>query len=69
MEPEFWSTKQVARYLGFSTRTIRRKAQTGDLPAVRIFGEWRFRMAIIKDLARNSTNGHDKDVLYVGAFP
>ena len=69
MEPEFWNTKRVARYLGFSMRTIRRKAQTGDLPAFRIFGEWRFRAATIKQLARTGENEHDKNVLYVGAFP
>ena len=68
MEPEFWSTRQVARYLGFSARTIRRKAKEGEIPAVRIFGSWRFRKETIKGLACEAQKGQDKNVLYVSAF-
>ena len=69
MENQFWSTKQVARYLGFSARTIRRKAQAGEIPAIRIFGEWRFRVEAIKELAMDRQVGQDRPVLYVSAFP
>lgn len=40
---ELWDVKKVARLLGVTERTIYSKLKSGDLPAIRIGGRWRFR--------------------------
>ena len=47
----YLSATQAAKYLGFTSRTLRRKAIEGEIPAVRIFGSWRFHVRTIKTLA------------------
>lgn len=43
ISPDFLRTDEVLGYLRVTPRTIYRLIQTGDLPAVRIGGQWRFR--------------------------
>lgn len=47
-EPRFVDTTGAARILGMSVVTVRRRAAAGELPGVRIGGEWRF---LVSELA------------------
>lgn len=40
--PPLLSTEEVARRLGVDPVTVRRLAQRGELPAVRVGKQWRF---------------------------
>lgn len=51
------TTQQVADYLNFSPRTIRRMAQNKDLPAVKVSGRWRFSR---KDILTFAGQGQQK---------
>jgi excisionase family DNA binding protein len=42
MRAPLWTCDDVARYLRVSTRTLRRRAADGTIPAVRIGGALRF---------------------------
>jgi excisionase family DNA binding protein len=42
MRVPLWTCDDVARYLRVSTRTVRRRAADGTIPAVRIGGTLRF---------------------------
>ena len=39
---------QVAELLAVSSRTVRRLAESGELPGLRIGGQWRFRESVLK---------------------
>lgn len=43
MEQELLTVTELARYLKVRPWTIYNKANSGQLPAVRMFGRWRFR--------------------------
>jgi excisionase family DNA binding protein len=43
--PSFLTTEEVLGYLKVTPRTIYRLIRTGELPAVRIGRQWRFRRA------------------------
>jgi len=43
------SPKQLAEYLQLSQRTVYRLLERGDLPAVKVGGQWRFRKAIVDE--------------------
>jgi nitrogen PTS system EIIA component len=47
--PDLLSPKQLAEYLQLSQRTIYRLLERGDLPAVRVGGQWRFRKAAVDE--------------------
>jgi excisionase family DNA binding protein len=53
---EFLRTDEVLGYLRVTPRTIYRLIQTGDLPAVRIGRQWRFRRSDL-DLWLNRQRG------------
>lgn len=43
------SPKQLAEYLQLSQRTVYRLLERGDLPAVKVGGQWRFRKATVDE--------------------
>lgn len=47
--PDLLSPKQLAEYLQLSQRTVYRLLERGDLPAVRVGGQWRFRKAAVDE--------------------
>lgn len=47
--PDLLSPKQLAEYLQLSQRTIYRLLERGDLPAVKVGGQWRFRRAAVDE--------------------
>lgn len=59
MENEgFMSLSEVAEYLGIKSRTIYQYAQSGEIPATKIFGQWKFKKdRIDKWIDSNSTGG------------
>jgi excisionase family DNA binding protein len=57
--PAFLTTDEVLDYLKVTSRTIYRLIRAGDLPAVRIGRQWRFRQSDLDawlDRQRASTN-------------
>jgi excisionase family DNA binding protein len=53
---EFWSSKEVARWLGVTSRTVRLWAECGEIPALRAGRQWRFRPNELKLWLNNSAN-------------
>lgn len=47
--PDLLSPKQLAEYLQLSQRTVYRLLERGDLPAVKVGGQWRFRKAAVDE--------------------
>lgn len=44
---DLWDVKRVAEHLGVTTRTVYSKLRSGEIPAIRLGGRWRFRPADI----------------------
>ena len=59
---EIMTVKQVAEYLQMDEHTIYKLARSGQIPSVKIAGQWRFKKDVIdkwiseKSLERVSTN-------------
>jgi PTS system nitrogen regulatory IIA component len=47
--PDLLSPKQLAEYLQLSQRTIYRLLERGDIPGVKVGGQWRFRKAVVDE--------------------
>jgi excisionase family DNA binding protein len=47
--PSFLTTEEVLGYLKVNPRTIYRLIRSGDLPAIRIGRQWRFRRSDLND--------------------
>jgi PTS system nitrogen regulatory IIA component len=47
--PDLLSLKQLAEYLQLSQRTVYRLLERGDLPAVKVGGQWRFRRSTVDE--------------------
>lgn len=47
--PDLLSPKQLAEYLQLSQRTIYRLLERGDIPGVKVGGQWRFRKATVDE--------------------
>jgi len=47
--PDLLNIKQLAEYLQLSQRTVYRLVERGDLPAVKVGGQWRFRRATVDE--------------------
>ncbi|HEY8468125.1 MAG TPA: PTS sugar transporter subunit IIA [Longimicrobiales bacterium] len=47
--PEVLTTKQLARYLQISERSVYRLLERGQIPAVKIGGQWRFRKSVVDE--------------------
>ncbi len=57
--PAFLTMDEVLGYLRVTPRTIYRLIKTGDLPAVRIGRQWRFRQSDLDAwLSRRQTNAN-----------
>jgi excisionase family DNA binding protein len=57
VRPAFLTTDEVLDYLKVTSRTIYRLIKAGDLPAVRIGRQWRFRQSDLDAwLDRQQTN-------------
>ena len=53
---EFMTSQELAHYLGFSRRTIYEKTVNEEIPAVKIFGSWRFRKSDIDKWIKSCSN-------------
>ena len=46
-EKEIMTVKQIAQYLQMDEHTIYRLARSGQIPAIKIAGQWRFKKDVI----------------------
>jgi excisionase family DNA binding protein len=58
---ELLDLREAASLLGMHWKTLERRAQSGKVPAFRVFGRWRFRASVLnhwvdKKLVINSEN-------------
>src|ERR1700722_2448229 len=58
---ELLTLREAASLLGMHWKTLERRAQSGKVPAFRVFGRWRFRASVLdhwvdKKLVINSEN-------------
>lgn len=58
------SPKQLAEYLQLSPRTVYRLLERGDLPAVKVGGQWRFRKSAVDEWLDVGMQGLDHDTLH-----
>jgi len=49
VEKEIMTVKQIAQYLQMDEHTIYRLARSGQIPAIKIAGQWRFKRDVIDD--------------------
>ncbi len=61
--PDLFSPKQLAEYLQLSQRTVYRLLERGDLPAVKVGGQWRFRKAAVDEWLDFNVQRLDADSL------
>ncbi|RKX81681.1 MAG: hypothetical protein DRP58_11560 [Spirochaetes bacterium] len=47
VEKEIMTVKQIAQYLQMDEHTIYRLARSGQIPAIKIAGQWRFKKDLI----------------------
>jgi excisionase family DNA binding protein len=45
---ELLTLREAASLLGMHWKTLERRAQSGKVPAFRVFGRWRFRASVLK---------------------
>ena len=50
------TTREVSRWLGVSPRTLRLWAETGEVPAIRVGRQWRFRRGVVREWLRQKTD-------------
>ncbi len=58
------SPKQLAEYLQLSQRTVYRLLERGDLPAVKVGGQWRFRKSAVDEWLDVGMQRLDADTLH-----
>ena len=61
--PDLLNPKQLAEYLQLSSRTVYRLLERGELPAVRVGGQWRFRKATVDEWLDVNMQRLDADAL------
>jgi nitrogen PTS system EIIA component len=61
--PDLLSPKQLAEYLQLSPRTVYRLLERGDLPAVKVGGQWRFRKSAVDEWLDVGMQRLDHDTL------
>ena len=49
--------KEVAEYLSVHEKTIYRLVKSGELPALRVGGQWRFEKKVLDSWIQNRTHG------------
>lgn len=47
--PRLLTTKQAAEFLSLHPVTVRRKARGGEIPFVRLGGQWRFDEGVLRE--------------------
>jgi excisionase family DNA binding protein len=47
--PDLLTTKQLAEYLQLSERSVYRLLDQGDIPALKVGGQWRFRKSALDE--------------------
>jgi len=52
----FMTPRELAEYIGFNRRTIYQKIVSHQIPAIRIFGSWRFRKSDVDKWIRDHCN-------------
>ncbi|MDE3128723.1 MAG: PTS sugar transporter subunit IIA [Gemmatimonadota bacterium] len=62
--PDLFSPKQLAEYLQLSQRTVYRLLERGDLPAVKVGGQWRFRKSAVDEWLDVGMQRLDHDTLH-----
>lgn len=63
------TVKEVAEYLKLHPRTVSNKAKSGELPARRIGGQWRFDPQVVRAYNKNNAPELDKDEITLARFP
>lgn len=61
--PDLFSPKQLAEYLQLSQRTVYRLLERGDLPGVKVGGQWRFRKSAVDEWLDLNMHRLDPDSL------
>jgi PTS system nitrogen regulatory IIA component len=56
--PEIMTTKELAAYLKMHQITIRKYAEKGEIPSVRIGRDWRFDKKVIDEWLREGHKGN-----------
>lgn len=51
--------KEVAEYLSVHEKTIYRLVKSGELPALRVGGQWRFEKKVLDAWIQNRTNAEN----------
>jgi excisionase family DNA binding protein len=51
-----WTSREVAEWLGVTTRTVCLWAELGELPALRVGRQWRFRPDTLDGWLRQKAN-------------
>lgn len=54
------TVKQVADYLQIDEHTVYRLAKKGEIPAVKIAGQWRFKKELIEEWLEKHISGKNK---------
>ena len=49
VEKEIMTVKQIAQYLQMDEHTVYRLVRSGQIPAIKIAGQWRFKRDVIDD--------------------
>ena len=44
-----WTAEETAQYLRLNLEVLRRKARTGEVPAVKLGHNWRFRPEVLEE--------------------
>jgi excisionase family DNA binding protein len=52
-EKEIMTAKELAKYLSFSKNWVYRQVEAGEIPGVRLGGNWRFKKSIIDKWLEN----------------
>lgn len=59
-EKEIMTAEELAEYLSFSKNWVYRKAEAGEIPAVKIGNRWRFKKSVIDEWMEGKVRGEVK---------
>lgn len=57
---EIWTPTDASEYLRVSVATIQRAAKSGDIPAFRFRGQWRFDAKAVREWATRSRSQQNR---------
>jgi len=62
---ELWTAVEAARYLKLHVETLRRKSRAGEVPALRLGGQWRYRKDLLDEwMTRNSPSEREHSAAF-----